>query len=162
MLSFWVILSSLLLRSTGPFQVQATTGNPPTTACKAVPGTPGWPAPDVWDRLNASTGGRLLHVPPPGAVCHPDQPTYNPTQCLAVQGNSTVTGLWSYFSFHDSNPISNAMNEFNNDSCLPWAKYTCSGEGYPVYVINATTASHVKLGVDFGELIDIGSSVCLY
>lgn len=73
-------------------------------------------------------------------------PNYDPSNCSSVQT------AWFTCRFHDNNPISNAQNEFNNDSCLPWDNYTCSGEGYPIYVINATTAEHVKLGVDFGTL----------
>lgn len=114
--------------------------------CKAVPGTPGWPSPDSWAALNASTGGRLLQPLPPGAVCHPDQPDYNATQCLQVQQG------WTLSPFHDNDPVSVGSIEFTNDSCLPLATYPCSSEGYPVFVINATTADHVKLGVDFGIL----------
>lgn len=117
-----------------------------TNSCKAAPGTPEWPGPAAWAGLNASTGGRLLHVPPPGAVCHPGQPTYNATLCPAVQAS------WHFYPFHDDNPVSVGGNEFTHDCCLPYANYTCTADGYPVYVVNATTPEHVKLGVDFGEL----------
>ncbi|KAF2164919.1 hypothetical protein M409DRAFT_24821 [Zasmidium cellare ATCC 36951] len=39
----------------------------------------------------------------------------------------------------------------NNDSCLPNASAPCSGLGYPVYVVNATSADHVKLAIDFAR-----------
>lgn len=37
-------------------------------------------------------------------------------------------------------------NQWINDTCLPDADYPCSGQGYPVYVVNASSA------VGFGEL----------
>jgi hypothetical protein len=122
--------------------------------CKAVPGTPAWPSAAAWAKLNASTGGRLLHPSPPAAVCHSHQPTYNESECSAVQSE------WSLFPFHDDNPVSVGSNEFTLDSCLPEASSPCSSEGYPVYVINATTAEHAKLGVDFGEPSHKYSAIC--
>ncbi|KAK3330477.1 hypothetical protein B0H66DRAFT_63722 [Apodospora peruviana] len=113
--------------------------------CKAIPGTAGWPSTESWVRLNESTGGRLLQPSPPGAVCHPGRPTYNATDCARVR-----TG-WFTYEFHQADPVSTDWNQWNNDSCLPEPSYPCSGQGYPVFVINATTAHHVKLGVDFAR-----------
>ncbi|KAM0323137.1 hypothetical protein ACHAQA_008987 [Verticillium albo-atrum] len=42
-------------------------------------------------------------------------------------------------------------DNFSNDTCLPNPAYPCSPDGYPPYVVNATTAEHVKLGVDFAR-----------
>lgn len=39
----------------------------------------------------------------------------------------------------------------NNDSCLPDASAPCSGLGYPVYVVNASTADDIKLAVAFAR-----------
>ena len=114
------------------------------TTCKSVPGTPSWPSTELWNQLNASTDGRLLRPAPPGAVCHPGQPTYDAGQCPAVESG------WKVYDFHSADPVSSMWNQFNNDSCLPNASYPCSRQGYPQFVINATTAQHVKLGVDFG------------
>ncbi|KAL2017376.1 hypothetical protein VTK56DRAFT_2256 [Thermocarpiscus australiensis] len=115
------------------------------TTCKAIPGTPGWPSAETWARLNESVDGRLLQPSPPGAVCHPGQPTYNATACVAVQA------AWPTYEFHQADPVSTDWNQFNNDTCLPLEGYPCSGQGYPVFVINATTARHVKLGVEFAR-----------
>ncbi|KAK3694284.1 hypothetical protein B0T22DRAFT_506654 [Podospora appendiculata] len=113
--------------------------------CKAVPGTASWPSKNSWASLNRSTGGRLLQPAPPGAVCHPGQPTYNATECPAVQSG------WSTFEFHQADPISTYWNQWNNDSCLPEGGLPCSGQGYPVHVINATTSDHARLGVDYAR-----------
>ncbi|KAB5560154.1 hypothetical protein GE09DRAFT_1172906 [Coniochaeta sp. 2T2.1] len=114
-------------------------------SCKAIPNTPSWPCPSAWAHLNASTGGRLLHPPPPGAVCHPDQPAYNVSACPALQA------AWSTYDFHQRDPVSSMWNQFNNDSCLPVPGYPCSGDGYPVFVINVTEPKHVQLGVQFAR-----------
>jgi hypothetical protein len=41
-------------------------------------------------------------------------------------------------------------NNWNNDTCLPNAT-VCSGEGYPIYVINGICANDVKKGIDFAR-----------
>lgn len=114
-------------------------------SCKAFLGSQDWPSECAWSALNESIAGRLLQPPPPGAVCHPSEPTYNSSMCSAVQLE------WLTTVFHQSNPISNYWNNFNNDTCLPNPLAPCASEGYPVYVINATSADHVKKGVDFAR-----------
>ncbi|KAH8811453.1 hypothetical protein F5884DRAFT_672266 [Xylogone sp. PMI_703] len=114
--------------------------------CKASPGSLEWPTRTEWTALNRSVSGRLLQPVPPGAVCHPDQPTYDPTTC------SVVDTAWFDVHIHVNHPISNLWNNWNNDSCIPWLiPSPCSGEGYPVYVINATSKEDVKKGVDFAR-----------
>jgi hypothetical protein len=114
-------------------------------ACKAVPGTSSWPSLDKWKALNSSIDGRLLRPSPPGAVCHSDQPTYNTDAC------TVVTQGWTNIDFEATIPNSIAWDNWNNDSCLPYPGTPCSGEGYPVYVINATSKEDVKAGVDFAR-----------
>jgi hypothetical protein len=116
-----------------------------STICKAFPGSPDWPSPSAWATLNASLSGRLLQPPPPGAGCHPGQPTFNDNTCPALQQ------AWLTAEFHQANPISNYWNNFNNDSCLPYPLAPCSGIGYPLYTVNATCKEDVKKGVDFAR-----------
>ncbi|KAK4151451.1 hypothetical protein C8A00DRAFT_45344 [Chaetomidium leptoderma] len=116
-----------------------------TPSCKAVPGTPGWPSPEDWDSLNESLAGRLLQPSPPGAVCHPGQGTYNANECPAVRA------AWSTYDFHQADPVSMDWNQWANDTCLPQEGAPCSGQGYPVFVINATETRHVQLGVQFAR-----------
>jgi hypothetical protein len=47
------------------------------------------------------------------------------------------------------------QNNWNNDSCLPIPGVRCSGEGYPVYVVNAISVGDVKAGVDFAMENDV-------
>jgi hypothetical protein len=95
--------------------------------------------------LNSSLSGRLLKPFPTGAVCHPDQPTYNATQCPSVQAG------WLITAWHSLNPISVSENNWVNDTCLPIPTDPCSGEAYPIYVVNATCAEDMKKGVDFAR-----------
>ncbi|KAJ2986193.1 hypothetical protein NUW58_g5144 [Xylaria curta] len=115
-------------------------------ACKAFPGTTTWPSQDNWAKFNQSLGGKLIKPgPPPGAVCHPGEPTFNPDQC------AIVTAAWGTYDFHQNDPVSNMWQQFNNDTCLVGPNTPCSGAGYPAYVVNATTARDVKLGLDFAR-----------
>ena len=115
-------------------------------ACKAAPGASGWPSTEDWAGFNTSLGGVLLKPPPPGGVCHPGQPNYDAALCPAV------INLWnSSFEFHEDVPSGNAFNNWNNDSCLPYPGTPCSGEGYPIYVVNASKPEHVQKAVDFAR-----------
>ncbi|KAF8855701.1 FAD-binding domain-containing protein [Acephala macrosclerotiorum] len=113
--------------------------------CKAAPGSANWPSDIQWAQLNTSLSGRLLAPTPPGAVCHPTQSSFNPIQCASVQ-----TG-WLTSAWHADNPVSTIENNWNNDTCIPLPTFPCSGEGYPVYVVNATCSEDVKKGVDFAR-----------
>ncbi|KAK4449569.1 FAD-binding domain-protein [Podospora aff. communis PSN243] len=138
MTTFTLLLLSL------PLLTLAQTPNPPN--CKSHPYLPTWPSPSLWSTLNTTLSGRLLSPSPPGAPCHPSHPTlYSPTLCPALQT------AWFTEAFHTSDPVSSYWNNFNNDSCLPDPRAPCTGAGYPVYVINATSAADVKAGVDFAR-----------
>jgi hypothetical protein len=119
--------------------------NPETKICKAYPGTASWPSGSTWAALNQTLDERLLHPPPPGAVCHPSQPTYNAAQC------ANVAEEWKTYEFHTENPISVMWDQYDNFTCLPETNTTCSPAGYPAYVVNASCAEHVKIGIDFGN-----------
>jgi hypothetical protein len=135
MLSFLV---QLLALATG-------NSNSHSPKCKAVPGSNDWPSPSEWAALNNSISGRLLNPSPPGAVCHPTQPTFSAAACPAVQAG-WLTSIW-----HTNDPVSTIENNWNNDTCLPIPTAPCSGAGYPVYVVNATSAEDVKQGIDFAR-----------
>ncbi|KAI0965734.1 hypothetical protein F4678DRAFT_467282 [Xylaria arbuscula] len=115
-------------------------------ACKTFPGTTLWPLDETWSKFNQSIGGKLIKPgPPPGAVCHPGQPTFDADKC------AIVTAAWSTYDCHFSDPVSNMWQQFSNDTCLVDPNSPCSADGYPSYVVNATTATDVKLGLDFAR-----------
>jgi FAD binding domain len=123
--------------------------------CKAAPGSSSWPSSDEWASFNQSVSGALLQPPPPGGVCHPGQPNYNATDCPAV-----ATAWTTSWAFHEDNPISTAYNNWNNDSCVPYIPSApCSGEGYPIYVVNATTPNQVQAAVNFARQKNIRLNV---
>jgi hypothetical protein len=142
-----LVISIYILIASASLQSPLASAHPPhpSASCKATPNSPTWPSPASWAGLNESTGGRLLQPAPPGAVCHPGQPTYDATACPAIQAG------WSTYDFHQRDPVSSMWNQYNNDSCLPEPGYPCSGYGYPVFVVNATTPEHVGLGVQFAR-----------
>ena len=115
-----------------------------TKICKTTPNDASWPSLSQWISLNRTLSGRLLHPLPPASACHS---TYSGS-------NDTCTDIataWKTFAFHQNNPVSTAWNNMNNDSCLPDPSTSCSGLGYPVYVVNASSANDVKLAVDFAR-----------
>lgn len=110
----------------------------PQSRCKTTPSSADWPSTAAWAALSSSVSGHLIKTVPPGAVCHPDQPTYNPVTCPIVQAGF-LTSVW-----HTKDPVSSIVNNWNDDTCLPLAKVPCSGEGYPIYVVNAISKEDVK------------------
>ena len=126
------------------FLEDASAANP---TCKAIPGQAGWPSATTWQNLNSTVGGRLLAVPPPGGACHAGEPNFNLAVCTQLQTE------WYTYAYHAQNPISNGWQNWNNDTCLPNPATPCSGQGYPTYVINATSPQDVQAGVNFGEEI---------
>ena len=121
------------------------TQHKPHSTCKSTPDSPSWPSPSAWASLNHTLSGRLFQPVPPGAVCHPNQPSYNPSTCPTIQAE------WLMASFHTQDPVSSVQSNWNNDTCLPYASDPCSGKGYPVCIINATCVEDVKAGVDFAR-----------
>lgn len=112
--------------------------------CKPTTNDASWPSISQWNSLNQTLSGRLLYPLPPASACHSFGPGSNDT-C------AEITASWSEFTFHQDNPVSTAWNNMNNDSCLPDQQAPCSGLGYPVYVVNASSANDVKLAVDFAR-----------
>ncbi|KAI1872269.1 uncharacterized protein JN550_003988 [Neoarthrinium moseri] len=141
-----LLVTLLLPLSSSLCHVPSTgAGNNSSQPCKATPGSASWPPEADWARFNQSLGGVLLRPSPPGAVCHPGQPTYNADQC------ATVATAWTTYDFHSNDPISNMWNQYSNDSCLPNVTYPCSPAGYPAYAVNATTPEHIKLSFQYAR-----------
>jgi hypothetical protein len=114
-------------------------------SCRATPGTRGWPSNAEWAALNRTVSGRLIKTVPPAASCHSNYPEYDPNTC------AYVAAAWGNSTFHDADPVSMDQNNWTEDCCLPDPRAPCSGIGYPVYIINATCAAHIKAGVDFAR-----------
>ncbi|KAK4145731.1 uncharacterized protein C8A04DRAFT_26476 [Dichotomopilus funicola] len=137
--------------ASGEQKLSITIGNDHTrhssckASCKAVPGTPDWPSTKEWDSLNESLAGRLLQPTPPGAVCHSGPGAFDSAECKVVRDG------WSTYDYHQADPVSVDWNQWANDTCLPVDGAPCSGQGYPVYVVNVTEARHAQLGVQFAK-----------
>jgi hypothetical protein len=138
-----ISLAHLLALCLAPTAIHA--GHVPSNSCKAFPGTSKWPASSQWDRLNATVSGRLIKPLAPGGVCHPGQPNYNEEECKKLPDE------WKTYDWHSRDPVSMMFANWANWTCLPDPEAPCSTNGYPAYVVNATTPEDVKAGVDFGE-----------
>ena len=114
--------------------------------CKSKPGTEGWPALNQLDALNTTIQGRLIQKIPPGGVCHFGQAKYDLSQC-----NSTAAA-WLTETFHAQNPFS---FNYNDDTCYPNVRAPCSADGYPVYTIDARTASDIQVTIKFAQKYNI-------
>ncbi len=123
-----------------------------------VPSHPCWPSTVVWDSFNATISGRLIQSVPPAAVCYPSREEYNEKAWQDILKKWTVDG------FYPSDPITINGQQWAGDSCNPIypngtsitggvnaGKKGCSIGMYPLYVVNATEASHVQAAVKFAK-----------
>ena len=148
LLSFGAMPSSLSLSQLASFAAVfsfSSTTSQAATCCKEYPGSPHWPSLEQWKNLNESVSYQLLQPLPPAAACHPNEATFNNATCAVIAAE------WTNSSFHAANPISVMDNYWSNDSCLPSPANPCSGEAYPIYVVNASTPELVKIAIDFAR-----------
>jgi hypothetical protein len=106
MLRFIVSLAAAALLAVG----SPTAGNShDTPVCKAYPGSSTWPTASEWDALNRTVDGRLLKPPPPAAVCHPNQPTFDLAVCKATN--------WTDAATYANDPVGIICPNWSEDSC---------------------------------------------
>lgn len=131
---------------------------PITPICKAFPGGSSWPSADQWAQLNRTLEGHLLRPRLPGGVCHLGEPNFDEVLCEKVgAGGEFMQGLWGSYEWHAEDPLSMPWNNWANWTCLPDQQAPCSRDGYPAYVVNASSAKQVAIGLQFGRLL---SSLC--
>ncbi|KAJ4399885.1 hypothetical protein N0V85_005895 [Neurospora sp. IMI 360204] len=119
--------------------------------CKAFPGDLDWPSDAEWDRLNRTLNGALLKPLPPGSVCYPSSPNYNPSACSTLFTKA----------YYLDDPVSPGQQWTTGNTCLPaqnlsatgnWnSTSTCRQGGFPVYVVNATSVRDVQAAVNFAR-----------
>jgi hypothetical protein len=104
------------------------------SACKAYPGTPGWPIDNEWNRLYSLLGGALLKPVPAASVCY-NGPLQNTAQCSFLLNNASNT------RFYLDNPLTVLTEWPEGDTCFVTLnpQSNCTQGGYPTYVVNATT-----------------------
>jgi len=117
-----------------PGSIQSSS-TPTPARCKPIPG-PSFLAPEAsWAHSNEPIDKRMLQPTPAGAVRHPRWPVFT------VNERAKVNASCSTFEFHTSGPGSVDWNQWHgaNDTCLPWANYRCSSDGYHKVVISIET-----------------------
>ena len=119
-------------------------------ACKAFPGNADWPHDDVWKALAVSLNGTLLKPAPVSSVCYntTTYANYNAASC------TNITRGWATEFVRMDDPIEPVSPMFEGLTCLPptpGVASTCTQGGYPVYVVNVSTAAHVQAAVNFAR-----------
>jgi hypothetical protein len=114
--------------TTALLSVASPTSSDGHAVCKAHPGSSKWPTQAEWSALNRTLNGRLLKPLPLAAVCHPDLPMYNKMECQATN--------WTIAETYANDPVGIICPNWAWDTCLPSPKYSCTAEGYPIYVVS--------------------------
>ncbi|KAI3329928.1 FAD-binding domain-containing protein [Ustulina deusta] len=126
--------------------------------CKCAPGDFCWPSDSDWAAFNTTVDWRLLRTELPAAVCYPGSANYNRAAC------ESVITAWNDPAFHSSDPVSNYLPPWANNSCNPIYENGTSTAGdtlagsrgftlgkYPRYCVNATTTEHIQAAVRFAK-----------
>ncbi|CAG8920191.1 unnamed protein product [Penicillium salamii] len=129
-----------------------------TPQCKCAPSDPCWPTAQEWSSLNQTVSGRLIKTVPPGSVCYKSEPNYNESACTSLLEN------WPNSEYHSSNPVTVSDPLWSNSSCTPVypngtsvsgdfnaGKKGCSIGNLSPFVVNATTAEHIKTTLRFAK-----------
>ncbi|KAF2795938.1 FAD/FMN-containing isoamyl alcohol oxidase-like protein MreA [Melanomma pulvis-pyrius CBS 109.77] len=117
--------------------------------CKTFPGDDNWPSAERWSAFNSSLGGALVRGIPPAAACY-QGPYYDEARCAVVRARQGSSRFAS-----DDPTIPFGQWQLDNpcpvpaDSAAP--VYTCNFTSLPQYVVNATTAKHIQLAVNFAR-----------
>ncbi|KAK7951195.1 FAD-binding domain-containing protein [Apiospora aurea] len=118
--------------------------------CRVFPGDDLWPWTEEWTRFNNSLDGALLRPTPAGAVCYPAHPAYDAAQCQFLLRDARSTRFW----LDDS--LTELAQWTQGSTCLATNETQAQGKnctrgGFPEYVVNATTAKHVQIAVNFAR-----------
>ncbi|KAI0888068.1 FAD-binding domain-containing protein [Annulohypoxylon maeteangense] len=116
--------------------------------CREYPGSSNWPLEEEWLLLNQSLGGALIKGVPPAAVCY-DGSFKDEAACTFLVRNSSMN------RFYINNPVTVLSEWGEGDTChatlQPQSGDTCTQGAFPTFVINATTARQIQIGVNFAR-----------
>jgi hypothetical protein len=105
--------------------------------CKAHPSA-SWPSAEQWNDLNKLVDNRLLQPAPAAAACHRNHTLYDAAKCASIKG------IWDSSDFHSHHPTSSIWTNVNGYSCqLHELGRGCKTDGFPQYVLNATSSEQV-------------------
>jgi hypothetical protein len=115
-----------------------------------------------WSDLNDTLNGTLIRAVPPGSVCYPTSPTYNPSACTAILSQ------WFNSSYHASDLVSIDYPIWTNNFCdliypngtsvtgdSDAGKRECRQGGYPVFLLKATTPEQISTALTCAGKTDI-------
>ncbi|CAK7216872.1 hypothetical protein SCUCBS95973_002957 [Sporothrix curviconia] len=135
------------------FENGSAPANTTLPTCKAFPGQLDWPRDDVWRELAALLNGTLLRPAPVSSVCFHGTPygNYDAAAC------ANISASWGTTFVRMDHPIEPVSPMFEGLTCVPPgsgpanSNNTCTQGGYPVYVVNVSTAAHVQAAVNFAR-----------
>lgn len=119
--------------------------------CKSSPLDPSWPSEDDWISLNTTINGSLLRTVPAASACWPGEPFSSSISC------DVATDKWTNATWHSQQPESIDYQIYANNTCLPnhapgySAERGCSIDGFPQYIVNATSEDHVAYAMKWAS-----------
>jgi hypothetical protein len=117
--------------------------------CKVYPGDKAWPKLGEWKQLNKTLGGALIKGVPQASVCY-----FNGTAQHDDAACAKLAGNWTNSYTHLDDPIEIFSPFYQGLTCQPTSLYDsgeCTQGGYPTYTVNASTAAHLQIAVNFAR-----------
>ncbi|KJZ72766.1 hypothetical protein HIM_07841 [Hirsutella minnesotensis 3608] len=134
-------MAAILLALTFSVRALASLGS----ECHLMPGDSDWPDKSAWNRLNQTTGGRLIEGVPLGRPCY--VPNFQDGACSALRKQ------WLDLSQYITDPVGVMSPYWNNASCSPFGgpEGTCDLGNLASYAINVAKTRDVIAGIRFAQ-----------
>ncbi|OTB00611.1 hypothetical protein M426DRAFT_267397 [Hypoxylon sp. CI-4A] len=117
------------------------------TACRHLPRDIGWPSDQEWNRLNQTTGGKLIRGDPLAKPCYWPESDFGSSVC------SRIRESWTLPETHYEDPISVMSPYWLNDTCSPFAALSlgCTLGNLAVYALEIDSAATAAAGLKFAQ-----------
>ncbi|KAK7926915.1 fad fmn-containing isoamyl alcohol oxidase protein [Apiospora marii] len=118
---------------------------PGVPQCRVMPGDAAYPKEDMWNKLNATIGGRLIRGVPLAQTCHGDG--FNLQSCSEVRAN------WTQLEPYWQDPVNIMSLYWLNNTCSPFEANVgdCKLGNLAPYAINVDSPETAMAGMKFAR-----------
>ncbi|PGH18547.1 hypothetical protein AJ79_00326 [Helicocarpus griseus UAMH5409] len=118
----------------------------PNPLCKPVPGDFEYPPQDVWDRVKAVSGNKLIVSVPQASSCYHGE-HFDAAHC------GYLTERWQDPYLQTEDPIEVLAPAVQGNTCQVTSnpQGSCTLGGYPSYVANVSAVSDIQMAVNFAR-----------
>ncbi|GAP91978.1 putative FAD binding domain-containing protein [Rosellinia necatrix] len=124
-------------------------------SCRYLPGDADWPSEKKWNRLNHTTGGKLIRGAPLAEPCYSPESAFGSDMCDSIRDG------WALPETYYDDPVGVMSPYWLNDSCSPFAASSvgCSLGNLAAYALEIDSATTAAAGLKFAQQNNIRLSI---